>query len=74
MAKVLCVGRFRPGQCLDLVLRRHDLVQHRIATLPVADMHRNSVHGRATVLENGTSIQWKTLVQGGRGAWQGICP
>jgi hypothetical protein len=50
---VLSVCRFRSGQCLDLVLHRHYLVLHRIATLPVADMHRNSVHGRAAIFENG---------------------
>jgi hypothetical protein len=64
VVKVLCVGRVWSGRCLDLVLHRHDLVLHRIATLPVADTHRNSFHGRATVVENGTLVWFNTLVQG----------
>jgi hypothetical protein len=62
--KVLCVGRVRSGRCLDLVLHRHDLVLHRIATSPVVDMHCNSFQGRATVFKKCTSVWFNTLVQG----------
>ena len=36
---------------------------HHFATLPVADTHCNSFHGRAAVFENGTSVRFNTLVQ-----------
>jgi hypothetical protein len=49
---------------LDLVLHRHDLVLHRIATFPVVDMQCNNFHGRAAVFENGTLVWFNTLVQG----------
>lgn len=64
VVKVLCVVRVWSGRCLDLVLPRHDLVLHRIATFPVVDMHCNSFHGRAAVFEKGTFVWFNTLVQG----------
>jgi hypothetical protein len=46
------------------VPHRHDLVLHRIATLPVAVMHCNNLHTRATVFENATLVGYEALVQG----------